>query len=42
MLDQGETHMWKTGLILAAGALFSANAAQAQLLDVRQTIYGMD
>lgn len=34
--------MWKTGLIVAAAALLSASGAQAQLLDVRQTIYGMD
>lgn len=34
--------MWKTALTVTLAALLSASAAQAQLLDVRQTIYGMD
>lgn len=34
--------MWTKGLMIVAGMLFSAGAAQAQLLEVRQTIYGMD
>jgi hypothetical protein len=34
--------MWRTGLTVAAAALLSASGAHAQLLDVRQTIYGMD
>ncbi len=34
--------MWKTGLMVSAAALLSASGTQAQLLDVRQTIYGMD
>jgi len=34
--------MWKTGSLVTLAALLSASGAQAQLLDVRQTIYGMD
>lgn len=35
--------MWKkTSLMVIAGALLAATGARAQLLDVRQTIYGMD
>lgn len=34
--------MWKPTLIVTVAALLSASGAQAQLLDVRQTIYGMD
>lgn len=34
--------MWKKGLAIAAVTLLSASGARAQLLDVRQTIYGMD
>ncbi len=34
--------MHRIGLAVALAALLSANGAQAQLLDVRQTIYGMD
>lgn len=34
--------MWKPALTVALAALLSASGAQAQLLDVRQTIYGMD
>jgi len=34
--------MWKTGSLVTPAALFSAGGAQAQMLDVRQTIYGMD
>lgn len=34
--------MWKPALTAALASLLSASAAQGQLLDVRQTIYGMD
>ena len=34
--------MWKRGFTVAIAALLSATAAHAQLLDVRQTVYGMD
>lgn len=34
--------MWKGGLTALLALLLSASASQAQLLEVRQTIYGMD
>lgn len=34
--------MWRSGLVVTLASLLSASAAQAQLLDVRQTVYGMD
>lgn len=34
--------MGKTTLVLLMGVLLSAGGARGQLLDVRQTIYGMD
>lgn len=34
--------MWQKGVAVTLAMLLSAGAAQAQLLDVRQTIYGMD
>lgn len=34
--------MWKTGFAVALAMLLSATGARGQLLDVRQTIYGMD
>ena len=34
--------IWRTGFTVAIAALLSASAAHAQLLDVRQTVYGMD
>lgn len=32
----------KSALMVALASVMSASAAQAQLLDVRQTVYGMD
>ena len=34
--------MWKRSLMIVTGTLLSAAGAQGQLLDVRQSIYGMD
>ena len=34
--------MFRTGWSVALAAMLSATGAQAQLLEVRQTIYGMD
>lgn len=34
--------MLKSGAVIALGVLLSAEAAHGQLLEVRQTIFGMD